>query len=95
VDSLHIDLRLRNQLFQDCEVLPLGFLKKRQLKQLLMKNSSIYFASKDEILKEKDIYACPLYDIFKNSSNAYGVPAMRKKTKCVSSFFNKYKFVSR
>jgi hypothetical protein len=95
ISSLHSDLQQRNPIFLNSNLLPLGVLHERQLKQFLLKHPSIYFSSREKILSEKEIFPCALYNIFKNTSDAYGIPTMPKKTKCVSSFFNKYKYVSR
>jgi hypothetical protein len=95
LSSLHNDLLQRNPILKMGNLLPLGVLKRRQLKQLLIKNPSIYYSTRNDILTEKDVFPCALYKIFKDRNDAYGIPSMQKKTKCVSSFFNKYKFVSR
>jgi hypothetical protein len=84
----------KNQL-KNTVILPVGALKVNQLKSLLLKHATVHFYNKENALKLKTNYSCKLYNIFNNTKKFYGVPSSFKKVKCVSSYFNHYKHISK
>lgn len=95
IPSVHWLLRhVKNQL-ESAIILPVGALKANQLKSFLFKHTAVQFYNKENVLKRKKNYSCNLYNIFHNTKKFYGVPSSFKKVKCVSSYFNEYKHISK
>jgi hypothetical protein len=95
IPSIHYILHYKKDYLLNGIILPLGNLNSTRLQCFLKKHPTINYWFRQEILAGKRCHPCPIYTIFKNPKNIYGIPFIRKKRKTVNSFFNKFKFISR
>jgi hypothetical protein len=95
IPSIHYILHNNKTYLLNGTLLPLGNLNSRQLQCFLKKHPNVNYWFREEKVEMKTCYPCPIYSIFRNYKNIYGIPSIRKKGRTLNSYFNRYKFISR
>jgi hypothetical protein len=93
VFSLH--QYLQNLSIRDANILPIGFLNLRKMKEFLIKHPTVECINRNNIIKTKHVHPCFIHKLFHKSSSVYGIHSSFRKKPSFGTMFNKYKKISR
>jgi hypothetical protein len=95
VDSFHSMVQKETSRLLNSIILPLGQLNDNQVKNILLKHTSIQCHANNISTKRDNPYPCYLHTVYANNKEAYGLPSLAKKSNVIGNYFNRYKKLGR